>query len=362
VVLIDDEPHVLDSLRRALASESCEFLATDDPDDVLRWVEREDVRLVISDERMPRLAGSCLVGMVHRQAPDLPCMLLTAYPDSPSVAECAREEEALVLPKPWEDGYLRGKVRELLRLPGRRSSAGPAPAPPPGDDATPYWSAKDVLDRVVRMDCRGRSPREVLDRALSSAFAEDSPCQGLAIILDHLGALGEGTALLLEGFRTHTEAWGTPLTVIDSTGGLPRGASFMESLGGVTVCGPGVPGSLLIVTASEDAADLMSVLARSVGLDPRVAASGREARRILDARDFDRVVLDLAVHDLDAWAAPARGDRPGGSLRIIGLTDGPFLWDPAPRSWLGLREMLAKPFCVPDFLALLAGVPGARKP
>ena len=64
VVCVDDEPAVLAALRRGLRGESFRVATTREPGQVLDWLERRDVAVVIADQRMPRGAGprrACLL-------------------------------------------------------------------------------------------------------------------------------------------------------------------------------------------------------------------------------------------------------------------------------------------------------------
>src|SRR5262245_24809572 len=80
VVLVDDDPAVLRSLRRLLRHEPYDLLSTDRPESALQWIEEGDVSLMVTDQRMPDLCGTELAELVRRKSPGTIRVLLTAYP------------------------------------------------------------------------------------------------------------------------------------------------------------------------------------------------------------------------------------------------------------------------------------------
>lgn len=57
VVCIDDEPHVLASLKRLLRGEPYELRTTTDPEEALIWIREDGAAVVVADYRMPRMSG-----------------------------------------------------------------------------------------------------------------------------------------------------------------------------------------------------------------------------------------------------------------------------------------------------------------
>lgn len=108
VVCVDDERPVLAALRRLLRQEPYDLLTTEQGEEALEWVERHPVRVLVSDERMPRMRGLDLLRRVREVAPDTGRVLLTAHMD-------VEPEDGLVhrvIAKPWRDEELKGILRE----------------------------------------------------------------------------------------------------------------------------------------------------------------------------------------------------------------------------------------------------------
>ncbi|HYE97696.1 MAG TPA: response regulator [Planctomycetota bacterium] len=115
VVLVDDDPAVLQALRRALRDEPVELRTTTDPEEVIDWVRREDVRVVMADYRIPGLlSGATLLQIVKAASPATRRLMLTAWPDDALVRRAGEMGLMETLAKPWDDEELRRRIREAL--------------------------------------------------------------------------------------------------------------------------------------------------------------------------------------------------------------------------------------------------------
>jgi len=114
VVCVDDEPAILSALRRSLRSENYEILTTESPQHALRWVGTREVSLVITDQRMPLMAGTELLEEVSRQSPSTARIILTAYPGDAAGEPGIRRRTECMISKPWDNRMLRKTIRQLL--------------------------------------------------------------------------------------------------------------------------------------------------------------------------------------------------------------------------------------------------------
>lgn len=115
IVLVDDDPAILQALRRALRDEPVEVRTTTDPEQVIDWVRREDIRLVVADYRIPGLlSGTTLLQIVKAASPATRRLMLTAWPDNALVRRAGEMGLMETLAKPWDDAELRRRVREAL--------------------------------------------------------------------------------------------------------------------------------------------------------------------------------------------------------------------------------------------------------
>jgi DNA-binding response OmpR family regulator len=164
VVLVDDEPAVLRSLKRALRHEPYEVRTTTRAEEALDWIRRGDVSLVVLDQRMPGMCGTELAEQVRRLSPQTVRVMLTAYPGNALVRHGLDHEVQWLISKPWNDDALRLALRRLLR--DHESPSPPAFLAMP-DDGAP----RCVEERGVRIGW-GTLKRAI--RRAASAFLRGS--------------------------------------------------------------------------------------------------------------------------------------------------------------------------------------------
>jgi DNA-binding NtrC family response regulator len=115
VLCVDDDPLVLRSLERLLREEAVEVLTTLHPELALRWVEDHDVRLLVTDQRMPGMTGTKLIEEVMCSSPSTACVLLTAYPQDTAVLPDFLSGTYGLVAKPWDGAMLRSMIRQILK-------------------------------------------------------------------------------------------------------------------------------------------------------------------------------------------------------------------------------------------------------
>jgi PAS domain S-box-containing protein len=110
---------------------------------------------------------------------------------------------------------------------------------------------------------------------------------------------------------------------------------------------------ILVVDDEPDVADTIAEILKNAGHDVEIAHGGFAALEALRRRDFDLVVSDLRMPDMDGRALWERADgvRPGSSRRFLFITGDTL--SPLAREFLvdGARRHLEKPI-VPDDLLL----------
>ncbi|MBM4441795.1 MAG: response regulator [Candidatus Rokubacteria bacterium] len=111
VLIVDDEPRVLDSLEALLAMDY-RILRAERGDEALRVLAAEDVAVVVSDQRMPGMTGTELLARSREVAPDTVRVLLTAFTDADALMASinAANVYQFVL-KPWDPKELVHTVR-----------------------------------------------------------------------------------------------------------------------------------------------------------------------------------------------------------------------------------------------------------
>lgn len=104
ILLVDDEPDILDALRVAIGHliPGSTVTAVPSAQDALGQMARSPVDAIVTDERMPGMSGSQLLATVGRTHPQVRRVLMTAFSGA-QMREQAREAGAeLLLIKPFD--------------------------------------------------------------------------------------------------------------------------------------------------------------------------------------------------------------------------------------------------------------------
>lgn len=122
VLLVDDEPSILSSLRRLLRPHGYTILTAESGAAGLAQLAENNVDLVISDMRMPEMDGARFLEHVRAQWPDITRILLTGYADITSTINAINQGEIYrYIAKPWNDDDIILIVRDALERKRLRS-------------------------------------------------------------------------------------------------------------------------------------------------------------------------------------------------------------------------------------------------
>lgn len=116
VLVVDDDPRVLNSLRRLLQDE-CEVRCVESPTDALELAVTELFDVILTDFRMPQMTGTEFAHAVKERVTPAPSILmLTGAPDSVTHATPGSQDLVLVLGKPYDSTRLLRMVVQVGRL------------------------------------------------------------------------------------------------------------------------------------------------------------------------------------------------------------------------------------------------------
>jgi type II secretory ATPase GspE/PulE/Tfp pilus assembly ATPase PilB-like protein/DNA-binding response OmpR family regulator len=108
ILLVDDEPNVLNALRRVFRQESYIILTAPNGDEALKLLATENCQLMISDFQMPGMNGGELMRQTKQLYPEMIRIMLTGHADADAVIAAVKEGAVYkFILKPWNDDDLR---------------------------------------------------------------------------------------------------------------------------------------------------------------------------------------------------------------------------------------------------------------
>jgi response regulator RpfG family c-di-GMP phosphodiesterase len=145
LLVVDDEPDVCDSVHDLLRREFRVLKATSGQEG-FRIMQEEEVHIIMTDQRMPRVTGVELLARVKAKNPLAIRLLFTGYADLESIIAAINHGHVYhFLKKPWQPEELLLAVRQAAEEYDRLISA--------ADESTRLRDKLDHLhDRVVALE------------------------------------------------------------------------------------------------------------------------------------------------------------------------------------------------------------------
>src|ERR1700694_4110849 len=117
LLLVDDETNVLNALMRVLRRNGYRILTATCAEEALDILAREDVQVIISDQRMPGMSGTELLSKIKDTHPETVRIVLSGYADLDAVTEAVNRGVIYqFIAKPWNDEELRLQIQDAFRI------------------------------------------------------------------------------------------------------------------------------------------------------------------------------------------------------------------------------------------------------
>ena len=112
LLVIDDEPEVVQSVHDLLRRDA-RVLGATGADEALQILHREDVHIVMSDQRMPGTTGVELLRRARADKPETIRLLFTGYADIKAVIDAINQGSVYrYITKPWDPDELQTIIRQ----------------------------------------------------------------------------------------------------------------------------------------------------------------------------------------------------------------------------------------------------------
>jgi two-component system chemotaxis response regulator CheY len=118
IMVVDDEEDVRETLRLQLESENYNVIEAGDGEEAIKLLKSEDnltnCGLILCDIRMPKVNGIEYVDYLKQQAPGIPVVVITGYPDTDLAVGLMNKGVKDYLVKPVESEKLLKIVNKLV--------------------------------------------------------------------------------------------------------------------------------------------------------------------------------------------------------------------------------------------------------
>ncbi|MET3105952.1 diguanylate cyclase (GGDEF)-like protein [Oxalobacteraceae bacterium GrIS 1.18] len=116
LLLVDDEPNILSSLKRLLRQDGYQILTATSGQQGLEVIEHSPVDVIISDQRMPEMTGVEFLRIAKQICPETIRIVLSGYTELQSITDAINEGAIYkFLTKPWDDAQFREQIAEAFR-------------------------------------------------------------------------------------------------------------------------------------------------------------------------------------------------------------------------------------------------------
>jgi CheY-like chemotaxis protein len=116
ILLVEDEPTLLELVRLVLERFGYKVLATSKPEEAIAMASKnaDNINLLITDLVMPKMTGRDLLKHLTPICPNLKCLYMSGYTGRAIASQGVLEEGVNFIQKPFSKAELATKVREIL--------------------------------------------------------------------------------------------------------------------------------------------------------------------------------------------------------------------------------------------------------
>ncbi len=116
LLFVDDEPRIVNLLRVIFRADYEVFTATGGAE-ALQIIHRENIQVIVSDQRMPEMLGIELLSKVREVSPNTMRILLTGYSDLAAIVGSVNDGEVFrFINKPWSQDEIKATIADAVAI------------------------------------------------------------------------------------------------------------------------------------------------------------------------------------------------------------------------------------------------------
>ncbi|MCG2580131.1 MAG: response regulator [Marinobacter sp.] len=117
IQLVDDEPNILNALKRLLRPQGWEIHTFDNVEAALQGLLKHDYAVIVSDYQMPSADGVTYLQFAKQRQPDAMRLVLSAHGDRNSMIKAINQAEVYrYLSKPWDEYEVVAAIKSAIDL------------------------------------------------------------------------------------------------------------------------------------------------------------------------------------------------------------------------------------------------------
>jgi len=114
ILVVDDDPYLLDLLIETLTTIGYDAVGVPNADEALQYLHHNQVRLVITDIKLPGKSGLELAHLIKNEYPQLPVIFITGV-FTPEIIE--QIDTQRLLTKPFRIGQMENLIKQVINEP-----------------------------------------------------------------------------------------------------------------------------------------------------------------------------------------------------------------------------------------------------
>jgi DNA-binding NtrC family response regulator len=290
ILILDDEPDMVETCRRILDGAGCQCLGTTNAREALSLLATERPDLLLTDLRMPEMDGMEMMRRAHEIDPQMPVVMLTAYASLESAVAAVKGGAFDYLSKPFSIDQLRVTAERALNR--RRLEL-------------ENLHLREQLRGVYGFEnIVGRSP--ALQQALELVRKAARSDANILV----LGESGTGKELIARAIHANSPRSAAPFVPVDCASlpeNLLESEVFGHEKGAFTGAAAAKPG--LMETAHRGTLFLDEIGELPLGLQVKLlrALQERQIRRVGGTKFIDIDIRVVSATNRDLRAAVAEG-------------------------------------------------------